>query len=175
MGLYITVESLIAKYGEREIKTLSNIGVNSGSTTTFEDRVNAVINEVEAAIANPALIRYLNDGSPNPLLTNPTIKRYIHAIVRYDLDQQDPREKVIMDYKEAIKWFESVSSGKINLGLSAEGTKINPVESSISVSNETGSFTTERLESYTDNGQIDYSRGHIGGLRRGLRGRRDVY
>ena len=159
MGLYITVESLIAKYGEREIKTLSNIGVNSGSATTFEDRVDAVIDEVESAIANPALIRYLNDGSPNPLLTNPTIKLQLHRIARYELDQQDPREKVFNDYKEAIKWFSDVSMGKINLGLSAEGTKVRPVESSVSVSSETGAFTPERLVGYTDNGQLQRGRG----------------
>ena len=158
MGLYITVESLIAKYGENEVKRLSNIGVNSGSLVTFDARINAVINEVEAAIANPALIRYFNDGGINPLLTNPTIKMHLHRIVRKELDQQDVREVVYEDYKESIKWFSDVGMGKINLGLSAEGTKVKSLESLASASDETGAFTRERLTSYTDNGQLQRGR-----------------
>jgi len=157
MGLYATVASLEAEYGAKEIRTLSNIGVNSGSSTTYEDRINAVIVRQEA-IANSFLYRYLNDGSPNPLLTNPIVITIIHRLVRKALDQQDPRESVYEDYKEAMRWLQDIQSGKMNLGLTATGTKQQPVESSVSVSSETGAFTTERLAGYTDNGQLQRGR-----------------
>jgi phage gp36-like protein len=158
MGLYATVASLEAEYGVKEIRTLSNIGVNSGSATTYEDRVNAVIVRQEA-IANSFLSRYLNDGSPNPLLTNPIVITIVHRLVRKALDQQDSREGVYQDYQEAMKWLMDIQSGKMNLGLTALGTKQGAVESSMSASNETGAFTQERLNGYTDNGQLQRGRG----------------
>ncbi|KZN57603.1 hypothetical protein N473_06910 [Pseudoalteromonas luteoviolacea CPMOR-1] len=109
--MYCTRDDLIAKFGERELVTLTaERGEDAINETRLTDAISSVNEVIDAHIA----MRY-----PLPLPTVPgVLKRIAINIVRADIDQR-PAERVTEDKKSAMQLLTKISKGELSLGLEA--------------------------------------------------------
>ncbi len=139
---YATKASMISRIGENEIIALtdrSNAGVVDDAVLA------AALAETDAEIDPYLMSRY-----SLPLASVPkVITGFACDITRYRLTGANVSETEIvrLRYKDAIKFLESVASGKISLGLDALGGA--PVEhGSVQVSAPNRVFSASSLEGF---------------------------
>jgi phage gp36-like protein len=109
--MYGSQALFVDAFGEPETVMLTNL--DTPMATTIESR------PLERALTDAAALidSYLNRRYQLPLAVVPQVLiPYSLDIARYRLDRISNREDVRQRYEDAIKWLESVASGKCFLG-----------------------------------------------------------
>lgn len=126
--MYATVEQLVALFGERTVRELSNRGDPDAplETSVLEEAIRVAGSEVDS---------YLAASRPVPLAEPipPVVTAVVTDIVRYrltsgDLDETDA---IVLRYNRALAWLHEVAQGAVTLpGANGEvsecGVDINP-------------------------------------------------
>jgi phage gp36-like protein len=139
---YATKAGMISRFGEAEVIALTDregLGL-----------INDAVLDSARANANAEIDPYLAARYALPLSNVPiVIEGFADDITRYRLSGADVTETDIVyrRYKDAIKFFENVASGKLSLGLDAVGHA--PVEQgSVQVVGGERTFTKDTLADY---------------------------
>lgn len=117
---YVNVDQLISRFGENEIRQLSDHG-NTGDID--QQVVDTAINDAAAEIDS-----YLVERYPTPLATTPQrITDIAASLVLCRLYIHDMPEQVANTCKEARRWLEGVAAGKWSVPGLAESANAEAV------------------------------------------------
>lgn len=117
---YTTQAQMVERFGEQELIQLTDRDGHAGAIV--EAVLDAAIGDAGATIDG-----YLGGRYPLPLAVVPhNLNRTAADLARYylydnRLDEQHPAAR---RYKDAIRYLEQVGSGKLQLGLSEDGEKL---------------------------------------------------
>lgn len=120
MTAYATKAMMIERFGEQELVELTD---RSGTT-------NAIVDDVlDAALADAAadIDGYLGGRYPLPLTTVPrALNRHACDLARYYLydNRLDTDHPAARRYSASIRLLEQVAAGRVQLGLDAQGEKL---------------------------------------------------
>jgi phage gp36-like protein len=137
---YATQDDLVARFGEKQIKALSDRD-NTGAIDT------ARVDQALADMSN-LIDGYLADRYPLPLASVPAqLVPLACDMARYLLAER-PTEEIRSRYEDARQWLDKVAQGKYGLGLDASGQQVKSsgLPRAVSARRE---FTQERLHDFT--------------------------
>ena len=141
--MYVSVDDLIAEYGEQEIKQLSDRNHNDAIDESIVARA------IEAAQAQ--VDDYLRGRVPVPFAADAvpaTIARATLKIARYILYRDAP-DLVRQDYKDAIMMLKDIQSGKMVLPNAESGTQT-ATSSLAQIRRDAPGISDADLNSYTN-------------------------
>jgi phage gp36-like protein len=118
---YATLQDMIARFGSDELVRLTAQTNEFGEygTEINQDRIDLALSDASARIDG-----YLAGRFPLPLAKPlPILNQYACEIARYLLHGTSPLDEVKERNKEAIRYLEKVSEGKIPLGVSTDGER----------------------------------------------------
>jgi phage gp36-like protein len=140
--MYGTASQFIEAFGEPETVMLTNLDTPM-ATVVNPVPLNRSLVDGAALIDSYLLRRYQLPLTVTPQVLIP----YALDIARYRLDRIRDREDVRQRYEDAIKWLESVASGKCFLGTDVAANL--PVDATATVGSvEYGSTETINLDGF---------------------------
>ena len=115
--MYVSVDDLIAEFGEQEIQQLSDRSHNNAIDVAIVARaIEAAQAQIEDYLRGRVPVPFAADAVPK------TIKRATLKLARYNL-YRDPTDTVRQDYKDAIMTLKDIQSGKMVLPGSEAGNQ----------------------------------------------------
>ncbi len=139
---YATPAMMIARFGEDEVIALTD---RSGAGLIDDAVLSAALTDTDAEIDPYLMSRYTL-----PIANAPKVlSSFACDIARYRLSGSGVTETDIvrLRYKDAIKFFENVASGKLTLGLSTVGVAT-PEQGSVRVSAPARVFNSSSLSGF---------------------------
>lgn len=135
---YATVQDLISRYGELEIRQLTD-RAEPPADVVDPDVAQKALDDASATIDS-----YLSQAYALPLATTPSVLTdYCQTIARYKL-HREPTESVRADYKDALIWLGQVAKGQAGLpGI--EPTKAGGVSGAVLVRSGDRHFTRDTM------------------------------
>lgn len=119
---YLTATDLQNLFEPQEIIQLSNLH-DPSATAINQTRIDAAIQWASGIADSYIAVRY---ALPLVVVAPVSLVSRIADLVRYQLDHLNPREDVRKRYEDAIKWFELLAKGEVDLGPDVAGKT--PVE-----------------------------------------------
>lgn len=107
---YATLDDLVARYGEDELVSLTDVN-RSGAINVGV--LGQAIADADSEIDSHLAVRY-----SLPLATVPTaLKRIACDITRYRLYDDRAPEEIRKRYEDTVRWLAAVANGSVSLGL----------------------------------------------------------
>lgn len=115
--MYITQQGMVDRYGEDEIKRITDRARTGAiDATVLDQAMKDAQSEVDA---------YISSRYQTPLTTiTEAISRTTADIARYRLYDERCPENIRQRYKEAVEFLQAVSAGRATLGNGPDGQKL---------------------------------------------------